>query len=228
MSDYNVNTQLIAVSVIAAVSMLVLGSNADAITTSLITPNNIECPEGQFVNQYDSSIGEYSCDVISTQSATPVADDGGDAPPVQNNFTPEQVEELIVLTEKMEIDDTHFYIDSRFNGVGENLRPSGSQFQIYCDKVENQNCTLWHTSADEKTAAWIVSKDEQGEWRKVFAITEATNHEDMNVFIYGENGKPPLTGQYHFKETGLEIWNNNARHWCTITPQADGSIRCLR
>ena len=216
----------IKIPTVLAISLLVFASvvsfNAEAVNTTFITPDIEKCDSGFYLSGFNSD-GSLICNELPESTIT-------DGDNTSNSFTSSEEEKLKTFASKLsKFDDgTHTYIETKFNGVGENIRPSGGQFQIYCDKVETQNCTLWLTSADEKTGAFVVSKDEDGEWRKVFAITEATNHEDMNIIIYGENNTVPLTGQFHFKESGLEIWNDEKKQWCTLTPQLDQSLLCIR
>ena len=222
------NTQTLVIMMGIAVGVLFLGTNADAIQNTIVTPNSITCGNNTHIASYNSTTGNYTCNNIPI-NATNISLEG------------EAISKLTSFANKTTIDDTHFYVDSRFNGVGENLRPSGSQFQIYCDKVENQNCTLWMTSADSKTSALIFSKDIDDEWEKIGAITESNDNKNFQLESFDENGsaivmikfyddrteiRQPLrimspdskTGQAH---EVMRFWNDNRVTWGSGVDRCD-------
>lgn len=242
------------------VSIMVLGFNAEAISTTLVTPNLEECPTNQYLKGFDL-LGNLNCEVLPvSQSGNVILEqcptgeylkgfnaDGSlmcELVPTQtsssgtvSSFNTEQEAKLQLFADKLTIDETRYYVDSRFSGVGEELRPSGSQFQIYCDKigtqegVNPQNCTLYQVSSDGRTSAHIFAKDIDGVWVKVGAMTEATNHEDIQFIMYGDNGVK-ADGQPYvvltLKEAGAYIQKGYEPGMCRLSPQPDGTVNCVR
>lgn len=193
-------------------------------TTSGTNIDITTCPYNEYITGFNPD-GSLICETIPEPQ---INSDG-----TVSSFSVDEENKLKIFASKLSSYDdlTHTYIESRFNGVGENIRPSGGQFQIYCDKVDNQNCTFWQTSADGKTAAWIINKDYDGRWEKVFAMTEATNHQDIHFIMYGDNGvkedgKANLV--MTLKEKGVYIQNDYKPGTCRLVPQPDGTVHCLR
>jgi len=211
---------------------IVIGSFsfATAAETTLITPDLGVCPDGQFLTGFTFSGG------LLCESPPVVNSNGEPVPNEPTNFTAEEEAKLKLFADKMTINDIYFYLDTRFAGFGEDLRSSGSQFQLYCDKISQQegalaqNCTFYQVSEDGKTSAWIMAKDYDGVWVKVGAITEATNHEDIQFIMYGDNGvkqdgKANLV--MTLKEDGVYVQKGYVAGMCKLTPQPDGSVKCI-
>ena len=148
---------------------------------SFVVPNSKSCPGGMVMNSYDSLSGEFTCinDVYGNQTSG-----------TSGNLTGVETDKLKTFVNKLSSydDSTHTYLNSRFNGVGENLIPSGSQFQVYCDGVTNQDCYIFITSSDSKEGGIILSKNINGAWSKIGSFVESTDHSNFQITGYDSNG----------------------------------------
>ena len=168
--------------VILAIALIGTFSYALASNVTFTIPNLEQCQDGYYVKGFNLD-GSIICNPLPTGQTIITNGTGGD-------FTDTEVSNLKTLSGKLSNydDSTHTYLNSRFNGVGENLVPSGSQFQIYCDGVENQDCYLFMTSADNKEAGLILSKNINGAWSKIGAFVESTDHSNFQILGYNSTG----------------------------------------
>ena len=140
-------------------------------------------------------------------------------------LTDDEIQKLKTFANHTSFPDNYTIVfDTRFLITGENIKHSGSQFQLFCGKLFNQNCTFYQVSSDGRTAAWIVAKyhNNTDSFEKKFAFTET--NDNLGIYIYNSTGYPVY---YELiKETGHYLPKGYDVGLCKLTPQPDGSIRC--